>query len=329
MRSILFRADANPAIGIGDLMSLITLSEYFDSNEWQCYFMIRAYPASVKLSERIDKNNLTVIDSNASIESEVIQINSFCKKRCIDLLLIEITERPLSEYSSLDTSIKKACINFNSNLLSDLSLVVNWDVDARKYMKQNDAPDAKFLLGPEYVILPKVFYNLKQRIYKARSETILIAMGGADEHNLTSDIISCLIENKTELNLNIIVGSGYQHIDQLKKTLEKSNLKWKIKHNVKSMLEEYLECDVAIGAGGLTASELVASKTPAILIATYEHQIARCQYFEHKGYVKYLGFRDFDSKELINEINHLKILNGKNIFNTQKVVDEIKNVPEN
>jgi len=326
MRSILFRADANPSIGIGDLMSLITLSEYFDSNEWQCYFMIRSYPASLKLAERINESNLTVIDCDTSVENEVIKINSFCEKQSIDLLFLEITERSLAEYFNLNDSIKKACVNFDRDLLCDLSLVVNWDVDAHNYMNPNDAPNAKFLLGPEYVILAKEFYNLKQRSYKTRPETILIAMGGADEHDLTYDIVSCLIENKVEINVNIVVGSGYQQMDRLMQMLETSSLKWKIKHNVKHMLDEYLQCDVAIGAGGLTASELVASRTPAILIATYEHQIARCKYFERKGYVTYLGLRSFNADELINNISHAKISNDKIIFKTLKLVDEIKNI---
>ena len=65
------------------------------------------------------------------------------------------------------------------------------------------------------------------------------------------------------------------------------------------MLEEYLLVDIAIGAGGLISSELVASRTPALLLATCEHQVARCQYYETQGQVKYLGHRTFDEKDIL------------------------------
>ena len=59
------------------------------------------------------------------------------------------------------------------------------------------------------------------------------------------------------------------------------------------MLDEYLSCNIGIGAGGLTSSEMVATRLSTILIATYKHQIARCKYFDKQGWAKYLGYRDF------------------------------------
>ena len=55
MKRILFRADAKPSIGIGDLMSLINLSFYLNPREWECFFMIKAYSAGIKLAKRIEK----------------------------------------------------------------------------------------------------------------------------------------------------------------------------------------------------------------------------------------------------------------------------------
>ncbi len=329
MKRILFRADAKPSIGIGDLMSLINLSHYFNPREWECFFMIKAYPAGIRLIDRVKKDNAFILDESISIENEVAKINHVIQMHKINVLFFEITERALSEYVGLTSNVKKACVNFNAHLLEDLDLVVNWDVNAISYMRQQDAPNANFLLGPEYVILPKNFYELKRRSYKIYPETLLVAMGGADEHDLTFDIIKCMIDNKIKLTINIVVGSGYQYTSRLEKLLEKSLINWEIKYDVKSMLDEYLNCDMAIGTGGLTASEIVATKTPAMLIATYEHQVARCQYFHDKGYVKYLGFRSFDTDELLNGFNHLPINSNKNIFNTEKVVDEIKKIARN
>ena len=323
MKRILFRADAKPSIGIGDLMSLINLSYYFDPNEWECFFMVRPYPAGLKLIKRVEEDKVFVLSEGITIQDEVDKINRIVKTYDIDLLFFEITEIALSEYQGLTKEVKKACINFNSHLLNDLSLVINWDVEAVQYMHQQDAPKATFLLGPEYVILPKHFYTLKNRKHSEIVETLLIAMGGADEFDFTLQIVNVLIEKKCDLKLNIIIGSGYENRDELEIKLRNSQLKFEIKQDVSDMLNEYLACDLAIGAGGLTASELVASKTPALLIATYEHQIARCQFFDERGFVQYLGFKSFDSKTLLDALKAPKKMQENTFFNTQKIIDQV------
>jgi len=109
---------------------------------------------------------------------------------------------------------------------------------------------------------------------------------------MTSIVAKRLIDLDCKLSVKFIVGDGYNGLISLKQILSDSHLNYEIQRNVKNMLKEYLRCDVAIGAGGLTASELIASRTPSLLIATYEHQITRCQYFNLKGWAKYIGFRD-------------------------------------
>ena len=322
MRSILFRADANPSIGTGDLVSLINLSHYLDSHKWTCYFMIRSYEASLVLSDRINSNHLIVIDQCITVDDEVKQINSVCKKKGIEIIFFEITERPLTKYSGVNKSIKKACVNFNAEILEDLLLVVNWDVDAEQYMKKSIAPKAKYLLGVEYVILPNEFYSLDERSYKSHPEKLLVTMGGADECDVTLDVVKYLIKIKTSLKVNIIVGSAYNNYTKLKSELSASLLDYEIKKDVRSMLYEYLQCDVAIAAGGLTASELVASRTPSILIATYKHQIARCQYFHDRGWATYLGYRKFGDDLAQHILKPVKIKEGS-FFNTKKIADEI------
>ena len=92
------------------------------------------------------------------------------------------------------------------------------------------------------------------------------------------------------------------------------------------MFEEYLDCDVAIGSGGLTASELVATRTPSVLIATYEHQIERCRYFDSARNVKYIGYRQFDNQELMRSIAYPIKPNGQICFDTKAIVNECNEI---
>ncbi len=326
MKRILFRADAKPSIGIGDLMSLINLSDYFNPDEWECFFMIRSYQAGVSLISRINNKYVTIIDEKMSLIDEIDAINNVIVEYSIDLLFFEITERPLSEYKGITDSVKIACVNFDHQILDNMKLVINWDVDAERYMKKSIYSNTTFLLGAKYVILPKQFYSLPPRIYKIKPESLLIAMGGADEFDFTAKIIGLLIQHNIKLCITVIVGSGYVNLNALKELLLKSELTWEIKQDVKSMLDEYLKCDIAIGAGGLTASELVATGTPALLIATYSHQIARCQYFHDKGLVTYLGYKSLNEKVLLNSLFDQYKISNESFFDTYEIVRKVEQI---
>jgi len=326
VKKILFRADAAPHIGIGDLMSLLNLSKYF--SDCKIYFIIKNYRAGVELMAKHNAKNCYSINSDISIEEEVKFINSFINEKNIDMVFFEITERKLSDYVSISKDVKKVAVNFDEHILDDLSLLIDWDVSANKYFDVSKYPNTKFLLGPEFVILPKDFYSNKvlNRKNELNNKKLLIAMGGADEFNFTCKIVKLIIKYNLDFELNIIIGSGYEFRKDLEYNLKKSNLKYVIKENITNMLDEYLNCDIGIGAGGLTSSELIATKTSAILIATYKHQVDRCEYFSDMGWANYLGFKSFNEEDLISAIKNPIKPTGHMIFNTNKIkemVDEL------
>lgn len=325
MKKILFRADAKPSIGIGDLMSLIHLSSYLDDN-FECYYLTQATAAAKNIVQKFNLKNVSWIKEDASTESDVTEINRIINENFIDILFLEITEKKLTEYVGINSETKKICVNFDGHILDDIKLLINWDIAASKYYDVDKNPDTKFLFEPRYVILPKAFYaeKIQNRKYANVRKNILIAMGGADEFNFTFKVANALSDR--EYKLTIIIGAGYEKKEELIAFLDGKKMHYELKINVDDMLSEYLACDFAIGAGGLTSSELVASRTPCALIATYEHQIARCTYFDNAQWTKYLGFKEFNISELNAAIKSFNPLFSKNIFETQAIVDEIKRV---
>lgn len=324
MKKILFRADAKPSIGIGDLMSLLHLSAYLE--DFECYFLTQATSAAKEIMKRYKPKKLFWLDENASIESDVNIINKLIVDETIDMLFFEITECKLTDYVGINSNVHKVCVNFDGCVFDDIKLLINWDVAAHAYYDVNKFPNTKFLLGSKYVILPKVFYSneIQNRRYAKVRKKILIAMGGADELDFASKVVNALLDKKYKLI--IIVGAGYTKKNELINLLNVRGIEYEMKVNVHDMLSEYMMCDFAIGAGGLTSSELVASRTPCALVATYEHQIARCEYFDSKGWSKYLGFREFDDNELRSVIENFNPIYDDNIFETQQIIEELKRI---
>ena len=320
---ILFRADANQSIGTGDLISLVHLSKYFEKDGWETHFIIRDYNPGITIAKKHKLKNLSIINCLISIKQEVDKINDYINSNGIDIIFFEITERSLKEYSKVTNRAKKVSVCFDGTIPNDMDLVVNWDVNANNLFDTNRYPNTKFLLGLQYAILPLNFdfEKIAARTFLQKPETLLIAMGGADDLNFTQKVIDVLLQNRISLKIIIIVGSGYRYKDELEASLKNSSIQYEIKQNVTNMFEEYMRCDIALGAGGLTSFELIATRTPAIIIATYEHQIARSVYFDHEEMVKYLGFRQFDSRELIENINTQIKPNKSLMFMPYKILE--------
>jgi len=325
VKRILFRADAKPSIGTGDLMSLIHLSRYLERDGWETHFMIRDYKAGVDLAAKYGIRKIQVMDGNLTIQGEVDEINKYIEEQRIDVVFFEITERKLTEYDGITSRVIKACVSFDGVVPDKTDLVVNWDVEAHTRFNTARYPDTMFLLGPEYVILPSEFdlTKIQKRMYKESPERLLVAMGGADEFNITQKLVDVLKRNKIKLKVHVIVGAGYGYLETLHNSLKNSGLQYEIKQNITNMFNEYLECDVAVGAGGLTSYELIAAATPALLIAAYEHQVARCVYFDSQGWAKFMGFREFDGDRLSFLINHPPVSRGGYRFNTRAIVDAV------
>ena len=326
MKKILFRADAKPSIGIGDLMSLIHLSEYFRKDGWQTHFIIRGYEAAINLVQKYEVKNTHIISADIDVETEVQQINYFCDKLSVDVLFFEISERKLSEYVGLSKKCIKIAASFDGFLPDGISLILNWAPSASDMFNDNVYSNAEKLLGMEYVILPYRFLNdprIKQRIYSKAPNKILISMGGADEFDFTSRVLMSLSRFGNNLDIRVVVGSGYLFLEELRRFISKIKLKCEIFHNVTNMLEFYLWCDIGIGAGGLTSSELVATRTPSILIAMYEHQIERCEEYDRMGLASFLGYRDFDATKFASLIKRPVIPAVAFEFKTQAIVDRV------
>ncbi|MBF0515505.1 MAG: hypothetical protein HQK97_00100 [Nitrospirae bacterium] len=324
MRKILFRGDARPSIGTGDLMSLVTLSYYFEQDGWQTYFLIRGYEAGIKIIEGRGIKNVTVIAPDCSIQEEQKAMEAIIAQNNIDCLFLEITERTLTDYD-LPSGVKKVCVNFDGIIPDGIDIVINWDVEGTTYFDIKRHPKTRFLIGPQYIILPFNFdkSRIAARTYAPRPQHVLIAMGGADELNFTQKVLDTILGIESDLKITLIIGAGFLYKKELEMSLSKSNNRHVIKQDIKDMFLEYLSCDVAVGAGGLTSYELIATATPVILIATYEHQIGRCEYFDAQGWARYLGYRSYEPDKLRHLIQNPPAVASTTTFDTGKIVEAV------
>lgn len=74
----------------------------------------------------------------------------------------------------------------------------------------------KLYLGIDYALLRYEFLKPKWRTIQKEKNNVFVSFGGSDFNNLTQKICAFLSMVNPDLNVNVVVGTAYQHIKTLK-----------------------------------------------------------------------------------------------------------------
>ncbi len=320
----LCRADAYPEIGTGDLLSLIYLTELLE-DFCEPFFLTRDTESARRVLQSRAKR-ARFFNPDFSLGQELEIISQTCRSERTQILFMEITHRPLEDYQPLPDYVMKACVNFDGKVPHDYHFILDWSIDASLRLRPDNFPGSTLITGPEYVLLDPRVGNLPVR--NPDADKVLISMGGADEFDLTNQILTILAEqNPTflkDLTIQVIAGPGYRQHTKLQSMAESLNCGVEIHDNISFLPDLFSDAHVVISAGGLTASELAATQTPNILISTYDHQVARCRYFHEKGWSYYLGHKCIPRQEFLRILKDPHRPSNPLRSKTSELVDQLK-----
>lgn len=169
-------------------------------------------------------------------------------------------------------------------------------VNGMAYAGKLDYPkkeDITYLLGSQYAILRKEFWEVPPKNINDNVTAIMITFGGDDKQNITPKVLKLLDEKYARYEKNIIIGRGFRN----KVISEKSNSK-KTNFFQNPTAEEIrnimLRSDIAISAGGQTLHELARMGVPTIGICVAENQRANLESWQEKEFIEYVGWHDDD-----------------------------------
>ena len=131
----------------------------------------------------------------------------------------------------------------------------------------------KLYLGLNYSLLREDFLNVKPR-KRDSLKRVLLCMGGADKFDITSKLIQHLQKYKYIEDVDVIIGSSYQHEERLKKTIKKYNQKINLFSNLssKEMVRQMQKCDCAILPASTICFEALATGIPFFVGYTVDNQ---------------------------------------------------------
>lgn len=308
---VLIRVDASLEIGSGHIMRCLTLSRILREQGASVVFACRDLPGGMSDYLRVNGYDVALLTGkeNDAVKTAAALRNIFPDGAdwvVVDHYGLDIAwERQLRPHTRRLMAIDDlADRRHDCDLLLDQNYYANCDARYAGLV-----PDACVtFLGPKYVLLRDEFAAERQKLRQRDGQIrrILIFFGGSDPGNLTYRILSYLQGFLgPEIAIDVVVGS----INPYKSTIEglcNRTLNARFHCQVSNMAELMNNADLAIGAGGATTWERCALCLPTLTFVLAENQLKTTQDLAAIGVVRYLGWGDQATKELVREhVEHL------------------------
>ena len=159
----------------------------------------------------------------------------------------------------------------------DCDLVISHGPQNRR-QDYKAANDCCFLLGCEYALIDPCFYS-QAYVFRPAARRLFVNFGGSDPLDLTSFAAEVLAGN--DLELDLVVGAGYRHIDRLQRFVTPHVRVYRDLRQTE-VATTMAKCDAAIASGGTTSLELGAVGVPSLLFAFADNHVRPCIAFEQQ-----------------------------------------------
>ena len=186
----------------------------------------------------------------------------------------------------------------------------------------------KIFRGKDYLILNKEIEKYRRK--RSKINKIIVSLGGSDTYGVTNKIVRVLKEYG--YSADIVIGPNFHHKKQIKKEIDSE---FTIIEKVPSLIELFLNYDMAITGGGVTCFEANASGLPCIIVANELHEIEIAKYVEKfggsifAGYYKEIDKRKFQMEFLNIEQMSIDALNAfplNGMSNVYEIINERRRI---
>ncbi|WP_286910450.1 UDP-2,4-diacetamido-2,4,6-trideoxy-beta-L-altropyranose hydrolase [Clostridium sp. UBA1652] len=323
----LIRADGGFNVGMGHIIRCMALYDELIKNNVECIFVSKK--DNVVEGYFKDKKVRYILMEAMELDGEKIEIKNIIKNYNTDVIITD-SYNMNEEYLLFLKSLSRYLVSIDDNYLFDYpsDIVVNPNVYAER--KKYNKKTSKYLLGGQYCILRDEFRESSHKNIKVKAENILITMGGTDVNNVTPFIIKA-IKKIHGININVIVGKGFENRELIEKSC-KNGQNIKLIYNPKDMRILMENADVCISSSGSTLYELASLGVPTLFVIQADNQLRLAEYMEKNQIMINLGwYYNLKEKALLDEITNIIDNQGirlKLSADSKKIinVDGVKNI---
>lgn len=272
MKLAVFRADATIAAGNGHISRCLTLADELAGLGWRCAFATVAETLSVSQALRDSEYETLILPPHIGEAASTLQTHW---PDGIDLLIVD-------HYGS-SAAFESACRPWAGEILviddlADRRHDCDWLLDQTYGRSSADyaglvSDSCNMLVGSEYALLRPQFSQWRgQRSIKGAGGRVLIAIGTTDPGNATGRVLQALVECEHVHAVDIILGSAAPHLPEVKEIASTTPFETVIHTDVIDVAPLISACDIAIGGGGVSATERCVVGLPSITLVVADNQ---------------------------------------------------------
>ncbi|SNB54883.1 UDP-2,4-diacetamido-2,4,6-trideoxy-beta-L-altropyranose hydrolase [Marinobacter sp. es.042] len=308
---VAFRADASVQIGTGHVMRCLTLADELAGLGHHCLFICRDHEGH--LGELIQRKGfeLCMLKNHVGLCSESGETGDSQYSEWLGVSW----EKDSKETQELLAGRKASWV-----VVDHYALDVRWEREIAEHSEQimviDDLADREHdcavlldqnlgrfhrdynglvpsqtlrLIGPHYALLRSEFHELRGEFLERRQamqcRRILISLGGVDQTNVTSQVLSALESSSlpSSAKLDIVLSSSAPALEEVRYKAVHSRFEVAVNVNVTNMAERMCWADLSIGAAGSTSWERCCLGLPAVLVVLAQNQVAGAAALEASG----------------------------------------------
>ncbi len=331
--NITFRADASLQIGTGHVMRCLTLADALHEHGAQCNFICRKHPGN--LDEYIRSKGYVVHslpifqsqipDASATLahaawlgarQAEDAQIcAAILQEQKPDWLVVDHYALDAQWESVLRPSVGRIMvIDDLADRLHDCDLLLDQNLGRTDQQYAGKVPThVKCMLGPRFGLLRPEFTQWRSgslsKRSSARLESLLITLGGVDQHNATYQVLQALEQCRLPPGtaITVVMGATAPWLKQVLDFAKTMHWPTTVLTNITNMAEHMASADLAIGAAGSTSWERCALGVPTITAVLADNQDSIAEALHAQGVAINLGspFAESFARKLANSVEDL------------------------
>lgn len=266
--TVLFRADASAAMGIGHVMRCLTLAVELSRRGWSCRFA-----STLETQE--------TVPALRSAPVELIELLPGQDREPAALAVLEPPDWLVVDHYGLDQSYERALEAWAGHILvlddladrahhCDILLDQTIGCDAGRYAGLVP-PGALVLAGANDALLRPDFAGAEVTTPRVL-DRILVSLGGTDPADATGVALDALALANLGLPVTVVMGSASPHLDSVRRRAVRLSPPAEVLTDVADMASLMARCGLAVGAAGTSALERCRMGLPTVVVVIADNQ---------------------------------------------------------
>lgn len=280
MISVLLRVAGSPSIGFGHVRRSWTLAEH-----------LREAGARVRFvaSSRAALGVLRGAGFEASAEEEPpddrVTLRTLHAMAGPRVCVVDDPTLPAAVMERINEGAPTACLDDTALRVLPVDIVVNGSAGAGT-LAYRGSPHTRFLLGPDYIVLRRVFATAPRR-WAAEQVTRVLLLTGGGANDVGGPVLDAIRRALPLATIDVVVGPfGTVPVQTGARDRVRVHV---APSDIASLMAA---ADLAVTGGGQTAYELAAMGTPALGIQLASNQTVNLHGLDRAGCLRDLGTPD-------------------------------------